>query len=49
MTVQGEVKLVQDVEDVKDVELIDPTQHSDEKFTPALSYALSLLGSDTDR
>ena len=48
VTLYDEVKLVQDVEDVKDVELIDPTQHSVEKFTPAFSYALSLLASDAD-
>ncbi len=47
VTVQDEVHLVEDVEDVKGVELVDPPQHSVEEFTPTFSYALSLLASDT--
>lgn len=49
VTVQDEVHSVRDVEDVKGIELIDPTQYSAEEFTPAFSYALSLLATDTDR
>ena len=49
VTVQDEVHLVQDIADVKAVELIEPTQYSSEEFTPAFSYALSLLASEAER
>lgn len=49
LTVQDEVHLVEGVEDVKGVELVDSTQYSSEEFTPAFSYALSLLAFEADR
>lgn len=49
VNVQDEVHFVGDVEDVKAVELIDPTQHSAEEFTPTLAYAIDLLTSNFDR
>ena len=47
VTVTGDIELGEDVEDVTRVELIDPTQHSVEEFTPAFAYALKLLDSET--
>ena len=49
MDVQDKVRYLEDIEDVKGVELIDPTQHSVAEFAPAFSYALSLLAPSTDR
>ena len=46
VTVQDKVHFIEGVEDVEGVELIDPMQHAVEEFTPAFSYALSLLASD---
>lgn len=43
VTVSEEVHLVQNVEDVRNIELIDPTQHASEELTPALAFAISLL------
>lgn len=48
VTVQDEVRFIEDVEDVEGVELIDPTQHSVEEFTPAFAYALALLDSGAE-
>lgn len=48
VTVQDEVHFVKGVEDVQVVELVDPRQHALEDFTPAFSFALSLLASDAD-
>lgn len=48
VTVEEEVHFVEDVEDVAGVELIDPTQHAVEEFTPAFAYALALLDSGAD-
>lgn len=48
VTVQDEVHFIEGVEDVVGVELIDPTQHTVEEFTPAFAYALALLDSETD-
>lgn len=45
VTVKDEVQFVKDVEDVKGVELVDPTQHGIEEFTPLFSFALALLDS----
>jgi 8-oxo-dGTP pyrophosphatase MutT (NUDIX family) len=49
VTVQGEVHFVENVEDVESVELIDPTQHAVEEFTPAFAYAVALLDSEADK
>lgn len=49
VTVQGEVHFVKDVEDVEGVELVDPTQHAVEEFTPTFAYALALLDSEADK
>lgn len=49
VTVQDEVHFVKDVEDVKGVELVDPTQHAVEEFTPAFAYALALINSGDDK
>ena len=48
VTVQDEVHFIGGVEDVVGVELIDPTQHTVEEFTPTFAYALALLDSETD-
>lgn len=48
VTVQDEVHFIEGVEDVEGVELIDPTQHVVEEFTPTLAYALVLLDSGAD-
>lgn len=48
VTVEEEVHFIEDVEDVAGVELIDPTQHAVEEFTPALAYAVALLDSGAD-
>lgn len=48
VTVQDEVHFVKGVEDVKGVELIDPTQHAVKEFTPTFAYALALLDSGAD-
>lgn len=49
VTVQDEVHFIKGFEDVERVELIDPTQHAVEEFTPALANALALLDSKTDK
>lgn len=46
VNVRDEVHFVEGVEDVKDVELVDPTQHAVEEFTPTFAYALALLDSE---
>ena len=48
VTVQDEVHFIEGVEDVKGVELVNPTKHVAEEFTPALTYALALLDSGAD-
>ena len=48
VTVEEEVHFVEDVEDVGSVELIDPTQHVVDEFTPAFAYALVVLDSGAD-
>ena len=48
VTVQDKVHFIEGVEDVEGVELIDPTQHVVEEFTPTLAYALVLLDSGAD-
>lgn len=48
VTVQDEVRFIGEIEDVKCIELVDPTQHSIAEFTPAFSLALSLLASDAN-
>ena len=48
VTVQDKVHFIEGVEDVEGVELIDPTQHAVEEFTPTLAYALVLLDSGAD-
>lgn len=48
VTVQDEIRFMAGVEDVEGVELIDPTQHAVEEFTPTFAYALSLLDSGAD-
>ena len=45
VTVDEEVHFIENVEDVESVELIDPTQHAVDEFTPAFAYALALLDS----
>ena len=47
-TVQENVHFVEGIEDVKGVELIDPTQHAVEEFTITFAYALALLDSVAD-
>ena len=49
VTVQDEVHFIEGVEDVKGVELIDPTQHPVEEFTPTFTYALTFLDSGADK
>lgn len=48
VTIQNEVHFIEGVEDVVGVELIDPTRHAVEEFSPAFAYALALLDSDTN-
>lgn len=48
VTVQDEVRFIEGVEDVKGVELVDPTKHVVEEFTHAFTYALALLNSGAD-
>lgn len=48
VTVGDDVCFIEGVEDVKGVELINPTQHAIEEFTPTFVYALALLDSGAD-
>lgn len=48
VTVQDEVYFVKGVENVQAVELVDPTQHALEDFTPAFTFALPRLTSDAE-
>jgi len=48
VTVQDEVRFVENVADVEGVELIDPTHHAVEEFTPTFAYALTLLDSEAE-